>query len=128
MTVRILIADDDPSMRGALEDMLSSEPGYLVVGLAADPESAIDLAGVHRPDVAILDVKMSGGGGVRAAEGIRSASPGTRIMALSAWDDQETMRRMRRAGASGYLVKGGAPDDIMAFIERATARQPAPGG
>jgi DNA-binding NarL/FixJ family response regulator len=118
VTVRILIADDNASMRGALGDMLGSEPGYLVVGLAADPESAIDLAGVHRPDVAILDVKMPGGGGVRAAEGIRSASPGTRIVALSAWDDQETMRRMRRAGASDYVVKGAAPDDLVEIIAR----------
>ncbi|MGP8159712.1 MAG: response regulator transcription factor [Candidatus Dormibacteria bacterium] len=118
MTVRILIADDDASMRGALGDMLSSEPGYEVVGLAADPESAIDLAGAHHPDVAILDVKMPGGGGIRAAEGIRAASPRTRIVALSAWDDRETMRRMRRAGATGYLVKGAAPDDIVGLIDR----------
>ena len=113
MTVRILIADDDASMRGALGDLLSGEPGYEVVGLAADPQSAIELAGTHRPDVAILDVKMPGGGGVRAAEGIRAASPGTRIVALSAWDDGETMRRMRHAGASGYVVREAAPDDIM---------------
>jgi DNA-binding NarL/FixJ family response regulator len=118
MTVRVLIADDNASMRGALGDMLSSEPGYLVVGVAADSESAIDLAGMHHPDVAILDVKMPGGGGMRAAEGIRSASPGTRIVALSAWDDQETMQRMRQAGASGYLVKGAAPDDLMEIIAR----------
>jgi DNA-binding NarL/FixJ family response regulator len=68
--------------------------------------------------VAILDVKMPGGGGVRAAEGIRGASPGTRILALSAWDDRETVRRMRRAGAAGYLIKGSAPDDIFAVIRR----------
>lgn len=121
MTVSVLIADDDPSMRGALRDMLSSEPGYLVVALAADPESAIDLAGTHRPDFAILDVKMPGGGGIRAAEGIRAASPGTRIVALSAWDDRETMARMRRAGACGYLVKGAAPDDLIELIERIRA-------
>jgi DNA-binding NarL/FixJ family response regulator len=121
MTISVLIADDDPSMRGALGDMLSSEPGYLVVGLAADPESAIDLAGTHRPDVAILDVKMPDGGGIRAAEGIRTASPATRIVALSAWDDAETMARMRRAGACGYLVKGTAPDDLIELIERIRA-------
>jgi DNA-binding NarL/FixJ family response regulator len=121
MTVSVLIADDDPSMRSALGDMLSGEPGYLVVGVAADPESAIDMAGTHRPDVAILDVKMPGGGGIRAAEGIRTASPGTRIVALSAWDDRETMARMRRAGACGYVVKGAAPDDLIELIERIRA-------
>lgn len=120
MTLRILIADDDPSMRSALGEMLGSEPGYEVIGLAADPEGAIDLAGAQRPDVAILDVKMPGGGGVRAAEGIRDASPSTRILALSAWDDRETVRRMRRAGASGYLVKGSAPDDLFEVIEKVT--------
>ena len=120
MTVRILIADDDPSMRSALGEMLRSEPGFEVIGVAADPEGAINLAGTHRPDVAILDVKMPGGGGVRAAEGIRGASPGTRILALSAWDDRETIRRMERAGAAGYLVKGSAPDDLFAVIESVT--------
>lgn len=124
MTVRVLIADDDPSIRGALGDLLRSEPGYLVVGCAADPESAIDLAGLHHPDVAILDVKMPGGGGVRAAEGIRSASPGTCVLALSAWDDQATVRRMHQAGASGYVVKGSAPDDILEMIRRATRGAP----
>jgi DNA-binding NarL/FixJ family response regulator len=120
VTLRILIADDDPSMRSALGEMLGSEPGYEVVGMAADPQAAISLAGTHRPDVAILDVKMPDGGGVRAAEGIRDASPGTCILALSAWDDRETIHRMRRAGASGYLVKGSAPDDIFEVIERIT--------
>ena len=118
MTVRVLIADDDPSIRNALGDMLDSEPGYSVVGLAPDPESAIDLAGVHLPDVALVDVKMPGGGGVRAAEGIRTASPRTSIVAFSAWDDRETMRRMRRAGATGYLVKGLGADDILEVIRR----------
>lgn len=117
MTLRILIADDDASMRSALGDMLGSEPGYEVVALAEDPEMAIELATVHQPDVAILDVKMPRGGGIRAAEGIRAASPGTCILALSAWDDGETIRRMHRAGAAGYLVKGSAPEDLLEVIE-----------
>ncbi|MGA8015643.1 MAG: response regulator transcription factor [Candidatus Dormiibacterota bacterium] len=122
MTLRVLIADDDPSMRSALGEMVDSEPGYEVVGLAADPETAIDLAGTHRPDVAILDVKMPGGGGFRAAQGIRAASPETRIVALSAWDDRDTVYRMRRAGAVGYLIKGSAPDDIFGVIEKVAPR------
>ena len=118
MCVRVLFADDDASMRCALGELLDCEPGYEVVAVAADPEAAIDLAGRQQPDVAILDVKMPGGGGVRAAEGIREASPSTRILALSAWDDRETVGRMRRAGATGYLVKGSTPDDIFALIRR----------
>lgn len=86
--------------------------------MAADPESAIHLAGSHRPDVAIVDVKMPGGGGFRAAQGIRDASPETAIVALSAWDDRESMRQMRTAGADSYLVKGAAPDDIFQTIDQ----------
>jgi DNA-binding NarL/FixJ family response regulator len=128
MTIRILIADDNASMRGALTDLLSSEPGCVVVGAAADSTSAIELARVHRPEVAILDVKMPGGGGVLAAEGIRRASPDTHIVALSAWEDQETMRRMRRAGASSYVVKGAAPDDLIAIIDRISELNRLPRG
>ncbi len=120
MTLRVLIADDDASMRSALSEMLGSEPGYEVVGLAEDSETAIALATMHQPEIAILDVKMPRGGGVHAAEGIRACSPGTCILALSAWDDRETIRRMRRAGAAGYLVKGSAPDDLFTVIERHT--------
>jgi DNA-binding NarL/FixJ family response regulator len=123
MTRRVLIADDDPAVRSALGEMLGSEPGYEVVGVAADPDSAIGLADAHRPDVAILDVKMPGGGGVRAAEGIHRASPTTCIVVLSAWDDGETVRRMRRAGVAGYVVKGAAPDDIFGVIEAASPRR-----
>ncbi|MGD0833322.1 MAG: response regulator transcription factor [Candidatus Dormibacteria bacterium] len=125
MTVRVLIADDDATMRSALGDLLASEPGYEVIAVAADPESAIRLAGEHRPDVAIVDVKMPGGGGFRAAEGIRAASPDTAIVALSAWDDRESMRLMRTAGADSYLVKGAAPDDIFRTIAEVSGGAPA---
>lgn len=118
MTVRVLIADDDASMRSALWELLTSEPGYEVVALASGPDSAIGFAGTHQPDVAIVDVKMPGGGGVRAAEGIRGTSPETRILALSAWNDRETIRCMADAGALDYLVKGASPDDILDTIER----------
>lgn len=129
MTVRVLIADDAAAMRSALGDLLSSEPGYEVVAVADDPESAIQLADEHRPDVAIVDVKMPGGGGFRAAQGIRDASPQTAIVALSAWDDRESMRQMRTAGANSYLVKGAAPDDIFQTIDevaRGSSTTPAP--
>jgi DNA-binding NarL/FixJ family response regulator len=120
ISLRILIADDDASMRSALGEMLDSEPGYEVVAFAEDSEAAVELAAQHQPDVAILDVKMPRGGGIRAAEGIRAASPRTCILALSAWDDRETIQRMRRAGAAGYLVKGSAPDELFEVMERHT--------
>lgn len=90
-----------------------------LVGSAGDAEEAIALAEVIRPDVAIVDVKMPAGGGPRAARGIMEASPDTRVIALSAHEDRETVLEMLRAGAVSYLVKGTTPDEIVRSIGRA---------
>jgi EAL domain-containing protein (putative c-di-GMP-specific phosphodiesterase class I)/CheY-like chemotaxis protein len=122
-TIRVLIADDEPRLRGALADLIASEETMLLVGSAGDAEEAITLAEAIRPDVAIVDVKMPAGGGPRAARGIMQASPETRVIALSAHDDRETVHEMLRAGAVSYLVKGTAPDEIVRSIGRAAQGQ-----
>jgi EAL domain-containing protein (putative c-di-GMP-specific phosphodiesterase class I)/CheY-like chemotaxis protein len=118
-TIRVLIADDEPRLRGALADLIASEDTMRLVGSAGDAEEAIALAEAIRPDVAIVDVKMPAGGGPRAARGIMEASPDTRVIALSAHEDRETVLEMLRAGAVSYLVKGTAPDEIVRSIGRA---------
>ncbi len=118
-TIRVLIADDEPRLRSALADLIASEESMRLVGSAGDAEEAISLAEVIRPDVAIVDVKMPAGGGPRAARGIMQASPDTRVIALSAHEDRETVLEMLRAGAVSYLVKGTAPDEIVRSIGRA---------
>jgi EAL domain-containing protein (putative c-di-GMP-specific phosphodiesterase class I)/CheY-like chemotaxis protein len=118
-TIRVLIADDEPRLRGALADLIASEETMRLVGSAGDAEEAIALAEAIRPDVAIVDVKMPAGGGPRAARGIMQASPDTRVIALSAHEDRETVLEMLRAGAVSYLVKGTAPDEIVRSIGRA---------
>jgi len=94
-----------------------------LVGSAGDAEEAIALAETIRPDVAIVDVKMPLGGGPRAARGIMLASPDTRVIALSAHEDRETVLEMLRAGAVSYLVKGTAPEEIVRSIGRAAQGQ-----
>lgn len=118
-TIRVLIADDEPRLRSALADLIASEESMRLVGSAGDAEEAISLAEVIRPDVAIVDVKMPAGGGPRAARGIMQASPDTRVIALSAHEDRQTVLEMLRAGAVSYLVKGTAPDEIVRSIGRA---------
>lgn len=118
-TIRILIADDEPTVRDALVDLLGAEPGMEVVATAGDSASAIRMALHHRPDVALLDVRMPGGGGTQAAREIRAGSPRTRILALSAYDDRATVLDMIRAGAASYLVKGAGPPEIVDAIHRA---------
>lgn len=116
--IRILIADDEPAVRDALIDLLKGEREMEIVATAGDAPSAIRLALHHHPDVALLDVRMPGGGGTRAAREIHAGSPRTRILALSAYDDRGTVLDMVRSGAAGYLVKGAGAIEIVDAIHR----------
>ena len=116
--IRVLVADDEPALRGALAELLAQEERIFFVGAAADADEAIALAQREQPDVALLDVKMPAGGGPRAAREIQRLSPGTRVIALSAFEDRPTVLEMLRAGCVGYLVKGTAAEDILGSIRR----------
>jgi EAL domain-containing protein (putative c-di-GMP-specific phosphodiesterase class I)/ActR/RegA family two-component response regulator len=112
----VLIAEDQPDVRSALVLLISSEPTLRLVAEAADTDEAIVLAAEHRPDVALIDVKMPGGGGPRAIREISSRSPNTRTVALSAYEDRSSVFQMLRAGAVGYLVKGAPGPEIVRTI------------
>jgi EAL domain-containing protein (putative c-di-GMP-specific phosphodiesterase class I) len=115
--IRIVIADDEPVVRKALEQLIASEPTLRLVGVAADSDEVVDLAGRLQPDVALLDVRMPGGG-PEAARGIRECSAYTKVIALSAYADRETVLEMIRSGAAGYLVKGAAGAEVLDTISR----------
>jgi CheY-like chemotaxis protein len=119
--LRLMIADDDPVSRLMLGAILKREPGFELVGEAADAGQAVELALRRRPDVVLLDVDMPGGGGARAAVQIREGLPDARIVAISADDSQSTQYDMMRAGAVGFLAKG-APDDEILRVIRSSAR------
>ena len=125
--IGVLVADDDDSLRAALSEMIQDEPSLRLVGAARDACEAIELAEKHRPDVALLDVRMPGGGD-HAARGIKSRSPDTRILALSAYEDRATVLEMLRSGAAGYLVKGAAAEDVYGAIKRCVRGQSALSG
>jgi EAL domain-containing protein (putative c-di-GMP-specific phosphodiesterase class I)/DNA-binding NarL/FixJ family response regulator len=113
--IRVLIADDDASVRKVLEDLIRTDPGLQLIGSAEDADGAVELACRHRPDVAVLDVKMPGGG-PDAARRVLAGSPATWIVALSAYEDDASVRQMIAAGARSYMVKGlGAPELIAAI-------------
>lgn len=116
--IRVLVADDEPALRGALAELFAQEERVLLVGAAADADEAIELAAREHPDVALVDVKMPAGGGPRAAREITRLSPQTRVIALSAFEDRPTVLEMLRAGAVGYLVKGTPADEILGSIHR----------
>jgi len=111
----VLVADDSPVVRSGLADVINGSPGMVISGLAASAESAIELAGSFRPDIALLDMNMPGGG-IEAANGIRVACPQTRLLAFSVRRDRDAVIAMLRAGASGYLLKGTRPPRIVSGI------------
>jgi EAL domain-containing protein (putative c-di-GMP-specific phosphodiesterase class I)/DNA-binding NarL/FixJ family response regulator len=125
--LRVLIADDEGLVREAVSALIASDDGLTLVGSARDAAEAIELAALHQPAVALIDVKMPGGG-PKAAAGIRGVSPATRIVALTAHADRATIFAMVRAGATGYLVKGSTADRILEGIHESALGQGALSG
>ena len=121
--IRVLVAEDDAAVRAALSALIGDEPSLELVAAVGDADEAIAVAERERPDVVLLDVRMPGGGGTHAARGIKRASPETRMLALSAYEDRDTVLEMVEAGVAGYLVKGSTIEKIVSSIERAANGQ-----
>jgi EAL domain-containing protein (putative c-di-GMP-specific phosphodiesterase class I)/DNA-binding NarL/FixJ family response regulator len=113
--IRVLIADDEQIVRESLASVIGSDPSFEIVGSAEDAQGAIDLAAWRLPDVALLDVRMPGGG-PRAAAEIARLSPSTRVLALSAAEDRESVLTMIRAGALSYVGKTASNEEILDAI------------
>ena len=116
--VRILVAEDEALIRMDLVEMLQ-EAGYTIVAQAANGEEAIALATEHRPDLAILDVKMPILDGISAAEKIISIAP---VLMLTAFSQRELVERARDAGVMAYVVKPFTIGDLVPAIEIAISR------
>jgi signal transduction histidine kinase len=117
------VADDAASIREALCELLSSYSDIEVVGEAEDADQAVVVALRERPDVVLVDVKMPGGGGARAAREILAKLPGTKILALSAYEDRRTVLDMLREGAVGFVVKGTPAQELLDAIRRSAQGQ-----
>lgn len=114
--IRVLIADDDEEVVHSLATALQTDPRLELVGTATDAQEAIEIASSKRPDVALVDVRMPGGGGARAAREISTRCPPTRVVAISVNEDRHSVITMIRAGACGYLGKTSSPDEIVRAI------------
>jgi DNA-binding NarL/FixJ family response regulator len=113
MKTRVLLADDHAVVRYGLRAMLELS-GMQVVAEAGDGREALRLAQEHEPDVVIMDVAMAGLNGIDAAAELLECCPETRIVMLSMHSDSEHVHRAFAAGASGYLLKGSASEEIVA--------------
>jgi EAL domain-containing protein (putative c-di-GMP-specific phosphodiesterase class I)/CheY-like chemotaxis protein len=116
--IRVMIAEDDRALRKVLTNLIEAEPELDLVGAAADADEAIEVARESRPDVALVDVRMPGGGGPRVAREMGLVSPGTKVVALSAVGDRASVVEMLQAGSVGYLVKGSTSEEIVDAVTR----------
>lgn len=119
MSIRLLVADDEDLLRGALAALLGLEPDLEVVAQAATSTEAVRLARAHRPDIAVLDLEMPPADGLRAAEEIRE-DPGCRVVLVTRHARPGVLRRALRAGASGFVPKT-TPAERLAEILREVA-------
>ncbi len=110
--IRVLVADDHAIVRTGIRHVLESEPGFEVVAEAAGGAEALELAASLQPDVAVLDISMPGGSGLRIAAELRERSPGTQVLILSMHDNTEYVLESLRAGAHGYLLKDTAAMEL----------------
>ncbi len=122
-TIRVLIVDDHTLVRAGIRLLLEAEDDFAVEDEAGDAEQAIRLARLHKPDVILLDVVMPGRSGLEAAPEILEAAPAAKILVLSMQDDPSYVRQAFSAGASGYLLKEAADDELVQAI-----REVASGG
>lgn len=120
MSLRVLIADDDPIIRLDLKQMLESL-GYQVIAEAGDGQEAVKLAQSVRPDLCVLDVRMPVLDGIDAAAVLADEQIAPTVI-LTAYSDRELIDRAKEAGVFGYLVKPFKPSDLSPAIEVARAR------
>ena len=116
--IRILVAEDETLIRLDLVEMLT-EAGYEVVAQAENGAVAVDLARLHKPDLAILDIKMPEMDGITAAEQIITLAP---VLMLTAFSQRDLVKRARDAGVMAYVVKPFSISDLVPAIEIAISR------
>lgn len=116
--IRVLLADDHPVVREGLRALISRRSDMTVIAEASDGAEAVRLFNGHRPDVALIDLRMPGMDGVDAIKAIRQQFPAARIIVLTTFDGDEDIYRALRAGAKAYLLKDAAREELLDSVRR----------
>ncbi|MEV4714261.1 response regulator transcription factor [Micromonospora sp. NPDC049374] len=116
MTIRVLLVDDQPLVRAGLRVLIADVPDMAVVGEAGTGTEAVRLAREVLPDVVLMDLRMPGTDGIQATRTITDSGGPARVLVLTTFDDDEHVHAALRAGASGFLVKDMALEDILGAI------------
>lgn len=115
-TATVILVDDHAIMRAGIRGMLEQQPDFEVVGEAADGATAVDLVRRTAPDVVVMDIGMLGMNGIEATRRITTEDPNVKVVVLSMHTDRRYVAMMLRAGASAYLPKDCAGDELVNTI------------
>ena len=116
MTIRVILADDQPLVRAGLRMLIEQTPGIDVAGEAGTGAEAVQLVRDADPDVVVMDIRMPGMDGIEATQLITAGDARSRVLVLTTFDDDDYVYGALRAGASGFLVKDMALEDILTAI------------
>jgi len=119
--IRLFLADDHAVVRSGLRMLLQAQPDMKIVGEAETGQEAIRRVVELRPDVVLMDIEMPGMNGIEATRRIKAEAPQAAVLALTMYEDDQYFFEMLRAGASGYVPKRAAPDELVSAI-RAVSR------
>jgi DNA-binding NarL/FixJ family response regulator len=122
--VRVLVVDDDPLVRSGLAMILGGSPTVTVVDQAANGAEGVAAAREHRPDVVLVDIRMPVMDGIEATTAMVALPEPPRVIVLTTFDADDFVLRALGAGASGFLLKDTAPEDIVAAIHKVAAGEP----
>lgn len=114
--IRLLLADDHTVLRAGLRMLLDTQPDMEVVGEAGDGAEAVECALELKPDVVLMDITMRGMSGLAATRVIRNRIPETKVLVLTMHEDEEYLRQMLEAGATGYVLKRAANAELAVAI------------
>ena len=116
--IRLLLADDQALVRGALAALLDLEPDLEVVAEVGSGDAVVGAATTHEPDVALLDVEMPGMDGIEATRALKAARPSTRVLIVTTFGRPGFLRRALQAGADGFVVKDTPAKQLAAAVRR----------
>src|SRR5262245_50015756 len=116
-TIRVLLADDHTLVRAGMRSLLESIDGVEVVAESGEGHETLDLIAKHLPDVAMLDVGMPGLSGLEVARRSAAIAPRTRVVILSMHSEPSYVTQALRAGAVGYLLKGGSVEELPLVLQ-----------
>jgi DNA-binding NarL/FixJ family response regulator len=122
--IRLLVVDDDPLVRSGLDLILGGAPTIEVVAQAGNGRDGITAVAEHRPDVVLMDIRMPVMDGIEATAALVAQPDPPKVIVLTTFDADENVLRALAAGASGFLLKDTAPEDIVAAVHKVAAGEP----